>query len=188
MQLTPLELPGLLLVRVPLFRDARGFFAVRYQRDAFRAAGLPVFVQENHSRSLPGVVRGLHYQHTPPQGKLVGVVRGRVWDVVVDVRPASPTFGRHLGVELADNAGTLLWVPPGFAHGFAVLGDEPADVLYQVDAPYAPAGEAGIRWDDPDLAIRWPVADPMLSDRDRALPGFADDRTRPAFGDEGATV
>ena len=146
----------------------------RFQLAGFETLGLPTaFVQDNHSRSMPGVLRGLHYQNAPPQGKLVGVVRGRVWDVVVDIRPESPTFGQHVGIELSDMNGRLLWIPPRFAHGFCVLGDEPADILYKVDAPYNPATEAGLCWGDADLAIAWPSERPVVSGRDKRLPSFA---------------
>src|SRR5947208_15331150 len=128
MQLTALDAEGLLLIELDIYRDSRGFFVERYNRERFHANGMEFdFVQDNHSRSLPGVLRGLHYQYDPPQGKLVGVVRGRIWDVAVDLRPGSPTFGKHAGVELSDENGLLLWIPPGFAHGFCILGDEPAD-------------------------------------------------------------
>ena len=180
MKVTPLELPGLALVELDLHGDARGFFVERFQEARFRDAGLPSrFYQDNHSRSGPRVLRGLHYQTEPAQGKLVGVVRGRIWDVAVDVRPDSPTFGRHFGVELTDLNGRLLWVPAGFAHGFCVLGDEPADVYYKVDAPYNAPGEGGVRWDDPDLRVEWPVKDPLVSGRDKAAPSFADYKARP---------
>jgi dTDP-4-dehydrorhamnose 3,5-epimerase len=180
MKVTPVEIKGLLLVQLRLHGDARGFFVERFQEARFREAGLPThFVQDNHSRSGPRVLRGLHYQANPDQGKLVGVVRGRIWDVVVDVRPDSPTFGQSLGVELSDMNGQVLWIPPGFAHGFCVLGDEPADVLYKVDSPYTPSGEGGIRWNDPELAIAWPLKDPIVSARDQALGTFAQYRQKP---------
>lgn len=171
---TPLDLAGLLLIEVKIRRDERGFFVERFQLAEFEARGLPTtFVQDNHSRSMPGVLRGLHYQNAPPQGKLVGVVRGRIWDVVVDIRPESPTFGQHVGIELSDMNGRLLWVPPRFAHGFCVLGDEPADIVYKVDAPYNPATEAGLYWGDADLSIPWPIERPTVSGRDQQLPSFA---------------
>jgi len=145
----------------------------RFHAADFRGLGLPVaFVQDNHSRSHPRVLRGLHYQDDPPQGKLVGVTRGRIWDVAVDVRPGSPTFAQSFALELNDTDGRLFWIPAGFAHGFCVLGDEPADVMYKVDAPYNPRTERGILWRDADLAIKWPVADPIVSDRDAAFPCF----------------
>lgn len=179
MRIDPLELPGLVLISLAVHRDARGFFTERFHRERFRGADLPaLFVQDNHSRSAPRVLRGLHYQDHPAQGKLVGVTRGRIWDVAVDLRPDSPTFGRSVAVELSDENARLLWIPGGFAHGFCVLGDEPADVLYKVDALYNPAGEGGIHWADPDLAIRWPVPEPVVSARDEALGTFAEYRAR----------
>ncbi len=177
------RIDGVLTIQLRPFADDRGFFIERFNARAFAAAGIPVaFCQDNHSRSRPGVIRGLHYQTDPAQGKLVGVIRGRIWDVVVDIRPGSPTFGAHVDFELSDENGRLIWMPPGIAHGFCVLGDEPADVLYKVDQPYNRQTEGGILWDDPELAIRWPVATPIVSDRDRALQSFADyRRTPPAF-------
>jgi dTDP-4-dehydrorhamnose 3,5-epimerase len=184
MQVLRLELPGLLLVRPTVHRDGRGFFVERFHLERFRAQGLPIqFAQDNHSRSAVRVLRGLHYQWRPAQGKLVGVVRGRIWDVVVDLRPDSPTFGRSLGLELSDATAEQLWIPAGFAHGFCVLGDEAADVIYKVDVPYTPSGEGGIHWADPELAIAWPVADPIVSARDQDLGSFADYRTQhPPWG------
>lgn len=170
-----LPLQGLKLIELQLHRDSRGFFVERFQEERFHAAGLPYrFMQDNHSRSAPRVLRGLHFQSRPAQGKLVGVVHGRIWDVVVDIRPDSKTFGKHYGIELSDQNGLLLWIPPGFAHGFCVVGDEPADLLYKVDAVYDPRGEGGIRWDDPDLGIAWPVQRPTVSDRDQKLISFRD--------------
>ena len=174
MKATHLESTGLVLVELAVHRDGRGFFMERFRRDRFLELGLPVdFVQDNHSRSAPGVLRGLHYQNAPTQGKLIGVVRGRIFDVAVDLRTESPTFGRVVTMELSDDNGRMLWVPPGFAHGFCVLGNEPADVVYKVDAKYSAAGEGGIRWDDPELAIAWPLEKPNVSDRDARLPSFA---------------
>jgi dTDP-4-dehydrorhamnose 3,5-epimerase len=181
MRVTRLEPQGLLLVELALHGDARGFFVERFHEARFREFGLPTrFVQDNHSRSAPGVLRGLHYQSRPAQGKLVGVTRGRIWDVAVDLRSDSPTIGQSFAVELSDLDGRLLWIPAGFAHGFCVLGNEPADILYKVDAPYNPAGEGGIRWDDPELAIAWPMSAPLLSARDQQLGSFRDYRTHPA--------
>ncbi|MFN7684779.1 MAG: dTDP-4-dehydrorhamnose 3,5-epimerase [Oligoflexia bacterium] len=163
-------LDGLKLIQLAVHGDERGFFVERFQAERFREHGLPAhFVQDNHSRSAPGVLRGLHFQTNPAQGKLVGCVRGRIWDVAVDIRQSSPTFGQHFGVELSDMNGKLLWIPAGFAHGFCVLGDAPADVLYKVDAFYNPATEGGIRWNDPKLGIQWPIASPTVSSRDAAL-------------------
>lgn len=185
MKFIPLEIDGLVLIELKLHGDPRGFFVERFHADRFAAAGLPTqFAQDNHSRSAPGVLRGLHYQHTPAQGKLVGCIRGRIWDVAVDVRPNSPTLGQSFGCELSDMNGKLLWIPPGFAHGFCVLGDEPADVLYKVTQPYNPAGEGGIKWDDADLAVPWPLKDlpggkPTISQRDQNGMAFASYRQNP---------
>lgn len=176
MKISSLEIPELQLVELDIYGDARGFFVERFHIEAFRPQIPARFVQDNHSRSSPGVLRGLHFQYSPAQGKLVGVVRGAIWDVAVDIRPDSPTFGRSVGLELTDMNGRLLWIPGGFAHGFCVLGDEPADVLYKVDAAYNPRGEGGIRWDDPELAVPWPVTSPLVSNRDQTLPSFAEYR------------
>ena len=180
MKVTWLEIEGLALVQTAIHRDSRGFFLERFKESWCAELGLKTpLIQDNHSRSVPRVLRGLHYQSTPAQGKLVGVVRGRVWDVAVDLRPGSATFARAFGAELSDENGLLMWVPAGFAHGFCVLGDEPADMLYKVDAPYNPRGEGGLHWADPDLAIHWPIADPIVSERDARLPSFADYRAHP---------
>ena len=173
MKIVPTDLRGAVIVELDVHGDARGFFVERFQLDRFLELGLPTtIVQLNHSRSQPGVLRGLHYQHTPAQGKLVGVTRGRIWDVAVDIRVGSDTFGQSIAVELSNMNGRMLWIPSGFAHGFCVLGDEPVDLVYQTDAAYNPLGEAGIAWDDPDLGIAWPIAQPTVSARDRNLPSF----------------
>jgi dTDP-4-dehydrorhamnose 3,5-epimerase len=179
MKVHHLDLKGLILFTLPVYRDERGFFVERYQSERF-AAFLPGkdFVQDNHSRSRPGVLRGLHYQRDPEQGKLVGAIRGRIWDVAVDIRADSSTFGKSHATELSDENGRLLWIPAGFAHGFCVLGDEPADVLYKVDTSYSAAGEGGIHWADPELAIPWPVPSPMVSKRDEWLESFATYRAK----------
>ena len=182
MKVTPLELEGLKLVELKIHGDARGFFVERFNHALYEKSGLPTrFAQDNHSRSAPGILRGLHYQSNPTQGKLVGVVRGRIWDVAVDIRKDSPTFGRQYGVELSDINGKMLWIPAGFAHGFCVLGDGPADVLYKVDNLYNPAGEGGILWNDPELKVTWPIEKPILSGRDHALSTFAEYRKKPVF-------
>jgi len=171
------ELPGVLRIALSPHGDARGFFVERWRADAAAALGLPAFVQLNHSRSQRGALRGLHFQAPPhAQSKLVGVVRGAIFDVVVDLRRSSPTFGRWAGTVLDDEHHELLWVPAGFAHGFLVISDV-ADVLYQVDAGYAPAAEGGLPWDDPGLAIAWPLVPgeaPTLSARDASWPPLAD--------------
>lgn len=182
MRATDTALPEVKRITCDIHKDTRGFFCERFSADKFAALGIREhFVQDNFSRSAPGVVRGLHFQYAPMQGKLVGVTRGRILDVAVDIRPSSPNFGKHVAVELSDTSGELLWIPAGFAHGFCVLGSEPTDVLYKVTASYAPKGEHGIRWDDPAIGIAWPVASPVLSARDRSLPLLAelrDDLTR----------
>jgi len=175
-----LAIDGLVLIEMGVRGDERGFFVERYKRSAFEAAGLPTnFVQVNHSRSAPGVLRGLHYQYSPAQGKLVGVTRGSIWDVAVDLRMDSPTLGQSYGCELSDLNGRLLWIPAGFAHGFCVLGNEAADVLYMTTAEYDASTDSGILWNDADLGIGWPVADPQLSPRDRELPAFAEYKQDP---------
>jgi dTDP-4-dehydrorhamnose 3,5-epimerase len=186
MEVSDTGLVGLKRVQLTLHRDDRGFFVERFHAHDFQMAGLPlVFSQQNHSRSKPGVLRGLHFQHTPPQGKLVGVVNGRIWDVVVDLRPWSQTFGKHHAEELSDDNGRMLWVPAGFAHGFCVLGDAPADVVYHTDAYYGPEGESGIRFDDGQLGVKWPLAEPIVSERDRNLPDWQHYCTHvPHWGEE----
>ena len=170
MKLIDTALPEVKRIALDVFPDARGFFAERYVEEKFHDLGITDhFLQDNHSRSWPGVIRGMHFQFDQPQGKLVGVMRGRILDVAVDVRPHSPNFGKHVGVELEANT-ELLWIPPGFAHGFCVLDEEPADVLYKVTAPFNPQGEGGIRFD----LIDWPVKNPTLSARDQALPTLAE--------------
>lgn len=174
------DIEGLKIVELALHGDARGFFVERYSEAKFAAAGLPTqWSQDNHSRSAPGVLRGLHWQSNPAQGKLVGVTRGRVWDVAVDIRADSPTYGQWQGVELSDTNGRLFWIPAGFAHGFCVLGDEPADMLYKVTGLYNAAGEGGIRYDDPDLAVDWPLENPQISARDEKLMSFAQYKENP---------
>ncbi|MDX1975742.1 MAG: dTDP-4-dehydrorhamnose 3,5-epimerase [Rickettsiales bacterium] len=180
MDIKPCKIPDLKIIQLKLLGDARGFFVERFHAERFAEAGLPSqFVQDNHSRSAPGILRGLHYQYDKPQGKLVGVTRGRVLDVAVDIRPNSPTYGQHEAVELSGENGVLFWIPAGFAHGFCVLGDEPVDMLYKVTALYNAAGEGGIRYDDPDLAIDWPIKNPTVSARDAALASWKDYRGHP---------
>lgn len=181
MKAVPTALPEVLLLEPKLFGDARGFFLEPYNRRAFRAAtGLdPEFVQDNHSRSKKGVLRGLHYQIRQPQGKLIRVLAGRIFDVAVDLRRASPGFGKWVGMELDAESMRMLWVPPGFAHGFAVLSDA-ADVLYKTTDYYAPEHERTLRWNDPQLGIAWPLdGEPALSDKDRRGAALADAETYP---------
>ena len=181
MIVAPAKLAGVVTIRPARFADERGFFGERFNRAGFEKAGLPTdFCQDNHSRSWPRVIRGLHFQSTPPQGKLLGVVRGRIWDVLVDIRPDSPTYGQHLSKEMSDAEGELVWIPPGMAHGFCVLGNRAGrHPLQSGPAVHSPASEGGILWNDPDLAIEWPVADPIVSARDRRLPSFAEYRRHP---------
>jgi dTDP-4-dehydrorhamnose 3,5-epimerase len=170
MKITKLKLDGLLLIELDIYRDNRGFFIERFSTEKFAQQSFTAnFVQDNHSRSVPNVIRGLHTQFDPPQGKMVGVTSGAIWDVAVDIRKGSPTFGQYEAVELSDENGKMLWIPAGFAHGFCVLGTKPADVLYKVDGLYNPKTEIGIKWNDPDLAINWPVKEPIISDRDSNL-------------------
>ncbi|MHB1375295.1 MAG: dTDP-4-dehydrorhamnose 3,5-epimerase [Thauera sp.] len=169
MKATPTALPEVLVLEPKVFGDARGFFLESWNAHSFRElTGLDVdFVQDNHSRSARGVLRGLHYQLQQPQGKLVRVVRGRVFDVAVDVRRASPRFGQWVGVELGEDDHRQLWIPPGFAHGFLVLS-ESADFLYKTTDYYAPQHERCIAWNDPQIGIDWPLqgAAPLLSGKD----------------------
>lgn len=172
---------GLKIITLKVHGDERGFFVERFHEERFREAGLPThFAQDNHSRSAPGILRGLHYQYDKPQGKLVGVSAGRIWDVAVDIRPDSPTYGKYHALELSDMNGKLLWIPPGFAHGFCVLGNKPADVSYKCTAVYNPKGEGGIRYDDPVLDIQWPIKNPLLSERDKNQMSFAEYSKSPA--------
>ena len=172
------RLSGLVLLEPPVHADERGFFLETYSAREYAALGIAEpFVQDNHSRSGAGVLRGLHFQERPGQGKLVRVARGRIVDVVVDLRRLSPTFGQHEVFELDDVSHRQVYVPVGFAHGFVVVSED-ADVVYKVTAYYDATTERGIVWDDPDLAISWPVTRPLLSPRDRDLPRLADVRDR----------
>jgi dTDP-4-dehydrorhamnose 3,5-epimerase len=168
MRAIPTRLPEVLILEPKVFGDARGFFFESYNRRAFReATGIDVdFVQDNHSRSAKGVLRGLHYQIRQPQGKLVRVVKGAVLDVAVDLRRSSPRFGQHEAIELSAENQRMLWIPPGFAHGFLVLSDS-ADFLYKTTDYWAPEHERCVLWNDPDLAIPWPVEGaPTVSPKD----------------------
>jgi dTDP-4-dehydrorhamnose 3,5-epimerase len=178
----PTRIPEVLLVRVEPFQDERGFFFESYNRRHWAELGFDVsFVQENHSGSQAGVVRGLHFQDmAAPMGKLVRCLRGAIFDVAVDLRLGSPTFGSWVGETLTAGNRLQLYCPVGFAHGFAAL-EEGTEVLYKCTGHYAPAAERAVRWNDPDLAIAWPVDDPVLSERDRRAPGFAEYLSDPAF-------
>jgi dTDP-4-dehydrorhamnose 3,5-epimerase len=177
LKVTATALPEVLLLEPRLFGDTRGFFLESFNaRDFAQVTGInAAFVQDNHSRSSQGVLRGLHYQIHQAQGKLVRVVRGRVFDVAVDLRRSSPRFGQWAGVELSEDNHRQLWIPPGFAHGFLVMS-ETADFLYKTTDYYAPEHERSVRWDDPALGIEWPLAgrEPQLSAKDRAAQLLAD--------------
>jgi len=172
------KLAGIKIIRPKVFGDDRGFFLESYNAPAYAAAGIDVvFVQDNHSRSVKGTLRGVHYQSKPGQAKLVRVVLGRIWDVTVDIRPDSATFGQWDAVELDDKSREQLFVPIGFAHGFCVLS-EFAEVEYKVSAPYDPETECSISYADPELAIKWPIQHPLLSARDQQAESFASFRAR----------
>jgi dTDP-4-dehydrorhamnose 3,5-epimerase len=166
----PGELPGVIVVEPDVYRDARGFFLETYHEAKYREGGITgPFVQDNHSRSVRGSLRGLHAQLRRPQGKLMRVVEGEVFDVAVDIRRGSPTFGRWTGITISGENFRQVYVPPGFAHGFCVLSDW-AHLEYKCTAPYDPADEIAIAWNDPDLAIAWPLSQPTVSAKDGAAP------------------
>jgi dTDP-4-dehydrorhamnose 3,5-epimerase len=171
MEFVPTQLPDVVLIKPRVFKDDRGYFLETWQEQKFLQAGIGArFVQDNHSRSTQHTLRGLHYQIRQAQGKLVRVVRGAVFDVAVDIRRASPSFGQWIGVILSDENNHMLWVPPGFAHGYFTLSDT-ADFLYKCTDYWAPQYERGIRWDDPQVAVEWPLSPghaPLLSPKDLA--------------------
>ncbi len=170
MRVIETKLQGVLIIDPKVFEDQRGFFFESYSHRIYAAHGISdVFVQDNHSRSVRGTLRGLHYQIPPGQAKLVRVALGEVFDVAVDIRWGSPTFGQWVGVILSAENKRQLYIPPGFAHGFCVMS-EVADFLYKCSNYYSPQDERGIAWDDPDLAIEWPIATPLLSQRDQGHP------------------
>lgn len=174
MQVRETRLPGVLIIEPRVLRDDRGAFWEGFQSERYAAAGIPgPFVQDNFSRSARGVLRGLHFQDPHPQGKLVCVLEGRVWDVAVDVRPGSPDFGRWVGIELSADQAQQIWIPPGFAHGFQALSAT-ALFAYKCTERFMPEADGGIRWDDPQLAIPWPITPPALSAKDAALPTLAE--------------
>lgn len=177
------DLPEVLIIEPKLFGDQRGFFLETYQFERYGQNGVAQpFVQDNLSRSRYGVLRGLHLQNPFTQGKLVTALRGRVLDVAVDVRIGSPNFGRHVAVELNEENRRQLWVPRGFAHGFAVLS-ETADFFYKCDALYSPKDEISVRWNDPAIGIDWGLADPSLSPKDADAPLLADVKNLPRYGE-----
>lgn len=167
------EIEGLLIFEPKVFRDDRGFFVETFQQERYAALGVGPFVQDNWSRSKKGVLRGLHFQQPRPQGKLVMVTRGAAWDVAVDIRKGSPTFGKHVSVELSEASGRQFWVPAGFAHGFIALTDD-TDFLYKCTDVFVPEAEGSIRWDDPALGIKWPLENPLVSAKDQKAPLLKD--------------
>lgn len=173
MQVSKTPIDGLLIIEPKIFADPRGMFYEVYSESRYEEHGIPCFVQDNHSVSKKGVLRGLHYQVNPGQGKLVRVTRGEVFDVAVDIRKQSPTYGKWWGLSLSKANNFQLYIPVGFAHGFCVLS-ESAEVLYKCSDYYSPENERGILWNDPDLAIDWPVKDPILSEKDAVYPLFSE--------------
>ena len=170
MNVTETQLAGVLIIEPMIFGDSRGFFKETFQAERYREAGIEyTFVQDNYSRSQKGVLRGLHFQVAKPQGKLVSCPKGAVFDVAVDIDPESTTYGQYVGVELTEENHKQLWVPPGYAHGFCVLS-ETADFEYKCTDYYDPSDEGGVIWNDPDVAIDWPIDQPLLSDKDSKLP------------------
>lgn len=165
-----LEIPEVILIKPKIFADERGFFMEFYKQSEFTEAGINLtFVQDNHSRSRKGVLRGLHYQlHPKAQGKLVRCMRGKIWDVAVDIRRGSPTYAKWVSVELSEDNKYMLWIPPGFAHGFIALED--SDMMYKCTAEYDPNLDRGIIWNDPTIGIKWPLNEPILSGKDSRLP------------------
>ena len=174
MKFRPLEISDLIVIEPDVHRDARGFFLETWHAAKYAEAGIDArFVQDNHSRSARHTVRGLHAQLVRPQGKLLRAAAGEVWDVAVDIRPDSPSFGRWAAATPSAENFHQLWVPPGFAHGFCVLSEH-ADVEYKCTEPYDSDDEIAIAWNDPEIGIRWPVAQPLLSERDRKAPALAE--------------
>jgi dTDP-4-dehydrorhamnose 3,5-epimerase len=182
LKVTESPLPGVLILEPRVFADDRGYFLETYNADRFREAGITrPFVQDNHSTSRRGVLRGLHYQEPSPQGKLVRCSRGAVFDVAVDIRVGSPHFGKWFGLELTAANKTMLWIPEGFAHGFCATSEE-ADVAYKCTAFWDAPADRSIVWNDPDLAITWPVEAPLLSPKDAAAPRLREATVLPTYG------
>ena len=177
MKVLPTDIEGLRIIEPERFGDRRGFFLETYRQQRYAAAGISaVFIQDNLSFSVQHTLRGLHFQIRHPQAKLVQAITGEVFDVAVDLRPGSKTFGKWAGILLSGDTGRQVFIPEGFAHGFCVLSPT-AHFLYKCSAPYAPADEGGILWCDPDIDIRWPVSDPIISDKDRGFPRLCDLKT-----------
>jgi len=183
MKVIDTKLKDLKVIELDLFGDKRGFFVERFNKEKFEKLGLPTeFIQDNHSKSAPNVLRGLHYQYEPAQSKLVGCVGGRLLDIAVDIRKDSSTLGQWFSIELTEDNGKLLWIPAGFAHGFCVLGNEPTHLYYKiVGGTYNPEGEGGIMWNDKDLNIDWQIQNPVISERDKNQMSFKDYLKDPKF-------
>nr|WP_296986450.1 dTDP-4-dehydrorhamnose 3,5-epimerase [uncultured Desulfovibrio sp.] len=172
MEIVPTPLAGVMLIKPKVWGDSRGYFVETWQQERYIAAGIGApFVQDNHSKSTYGILRGLHFQKTRPQGKLVSVSLGKVFDAAVDIRPGSPTLGQWYGVELTQDNQWQLWVPPGMAHGFVVTS-QVAHFHYKCTDYYCPQDEGSIHWNDPDLAVAWPVTQPLLSEKDNIAPSW----------------
>ncbi|HEX9160854.1 MAG TPA: dTDP-4-dehydrorhamnose 3,5-epimerase [Thermoanaerobaculia bacterium] len=181
MKVTPTPLAGVVVIEPKVFSDDRGLFLETYNAERYREAGIiDLFVQDNHSRSRRGVLRGLHYQEPNAQGKLVRCSRGAIFDVAVDIRRGSPQFGKWFGVELSERNQHMLWVPAGFAHGFCALTDE-CDVIYKCTALYNAASDRSILWNDPEIGIDWPLRDPLLSPKDAAAPRLREAKVLPSI-------
>lgn len=181
MKVTQTPLPGVLVIEPKVFRDARGFFLESFNAGRYAELGITLpFVQDNWSRSVKGTLRGLHFQNPDAQGKLVMVTRGAVFDVAVDIRKGSPTFGKWFGHELSEENHHQLWIPPGYAHGFCVLS-EVADFLYKCTALYRPSSEGAVAWNDPEIGIAWPVERPLVSPKDELAPALRQCATLPQY-------
>ena len=181
MNVDTISIEGLQLITLKCFGDDRGFFTERFRESFLKEFHLPPLIQDNFSRSSYGVLRGLHFQVNPTQGKLVTCMNGTIWDVAVDIRKGSPTYGQHVHVTLDGNKPQWFWIPAGFAHGFCVLSQQGADVMYKVDNYYSPKGDGGILWNDPTLKIEWPIQIPNLSAKDQILPSFEQYSQKPLF-------
>lgn len=164
-----LEIPEVIIIEPAVFEDKRGYFFESYRKEEFKEIGIDVdFVQDNHSKSKKGVLRGLHYQLNPKaQGKLVRCIKGKIWDVAVDIRKGSPWYSKWVAVELSEKNKHMLWIPPGFAHGFVALED--SEIIYKCTEEYDPALDRGIIWNDPEIGIKWPITNPILSNKDAGL-------------------
>jgi dTDP-4-dehydrorhamnose 3,5-epimerase len=180
--ITNTEIKGLKVIQLTLHKDSRGFFTELFNKKIFSDLGLPIeYAQDNYSFSFPGVVRGLHYQTKPAQSKLITCIGGAIWDVSVDIRKNSPTFGKYFGCELSSENRKSIFIPDGFAHGFCAIGNEPAQVLYKVSNNYNKSSEGGILYNDKNLNIEWPVKNPIISEKDLQLESFTKYAENPLF-------